>query len=129
LKASKKLSVWVGSALLLGAMAPACGGGGTVTMTSGTTGSGGEGTSSSSTGVGGATSASSSSGTGGGGGSTTTGAHGPGASQLVNGGDVVTSSKFKMVFTLGQPTQNQTETTSPGYRMQGGLVGANGTLP
>jgi hypothetical protein len=34
-----------------------------------------------------------------------------------------------MVFTFGQPTQNQGKTTSPGYRMQGGLIGANGSLP
>jgi hypothetical protein len=57
------------------------------------------------------------------------GTHGPGASQLVNGGDTVKSPSYKMVFTLGQPTQNQSTTTSPGYRMQGGLIGANGTLP
>jgi hypothetical protein len=54
---------------------------------------------------------------------------GPGATQLVNGGDTVKSPGYKMIFTLGQPTQNQNKTTSPGYRMQGGLIGANGTLP
>jgi hypothetical protein len=34
-----------------------------------------------------------------------------------------------MIFTLGQPTQNQSRTTSPSYQMQGGLIGANGSLP
>jgi len=47
----------------------------------------------------------------------------------VNGGDIVRSASYRMVFTLGQPTQNQSTTTSPGYRMQGGLIGATGTLP
>ncbi|XXX80387.1 hypothetical protein WMF30_16610 [Sorangium sp. So ce134] len=41
----------------------------------------------------------------------------------------MSSPSYRMVFTLGQPTQNQGKTTSPGYRMQGGLVGANGSLP
>jgi hypothetical protein len=34
-----------------------------------------------------------------------------------------------MMFTLGQPTQNQTKTTSTSYRRQGGLVGATESLP
>jgi hypothetical protein len=62
-------------------------------------------------------------------GGSTGGAHGPESTQLVNSGDVCKSPGYKMVFTLGQPTQNQSKTTSPGYRMQGGLIGANGTLP
>ncbi|WP_437309871.1 hypothetical protein [Sorangium sp. So ce388] len=52
-----------------------------------------------------------------------------GASETVSAGEVAKSSRYRMVFTLGQPTQNQEKTTSPGYRMQGGLVGANASSP
>ncbi|MGK3964734.1 hypothetical protein WMF38_11245 [Sorangium sp. So ce118] len=51
------------------------------------------------------------------------------ASETVSAGEVAKSSRYRMVFTLGQPTQNQEKTTSPGYRMQGGLVGANASSP
>jgi hypothetical protein len=51
------------------------------------------------------------------------------ATELVSAGQVAKSPSYRMVFTLGQPTQNQGKTTSPRYRMQGGLVGANGSLP
>ncbi|AGP35631.1 hypothetical protein BE04_20680 [Sorangium cellulosum] len=51
------------------------------------------------------------------------------ASDVVSAGEVVRSPSYRMVFTLGQPTQNQGKTASPSYRMQGGLVGANGSLP
>lgn len=50
-------------------------------------------------------------------------------SQTVNGGTVASSPGFRMVFTLGQPTQNQGTTTSPGFKLQGGLIGANGNPP
>lgn len=53
--------------------------------------------------------------------------HGPGASDIVSAGDVSTSPKYKMVFTFGQSTQNQGKTTSPSYRLQGGLTGAIGS--
>jgi hypothetical protein len=36
---------------------------------------------------------------------------------------------YQMLFTFGQPTTNQGKTTSPGNRLNGGLVGANGSLP
>ena len=55
--------------------------------------------------------------------------NGPSATETVSAGEVSSSSKYKMVFTLGQPTQNQEKTTSKSYRMQGGLIGANGSLP
>lgn len=109
-----RFSVCLGAVMLLGAIAPACAGGGetghggeTTSGTTTTSGTGGTGTTSST-------------------GGSTTGGHGPPASDLVNGGDVVRSPGYKMVFTLGQPTQNQTKTTSPSYRMQGGLIGATG---
>ena len=49
------------------------------------------------------------------------------ATETVTAGEVSKSPNYKMVFTFGQPTQNQGTTTSPGYRMQGGLVGATGS--
>lgn len=51
------------------------------------------------------------------------------ATETVSAGDVASSPSYRMVFTFGQPTQNQGKTTSPGYRMQGGLIGAHGSLP
>jgi hypothetical protein len=48
---------------------------------------------------------------------------------FVSSGERATSPSYKMVFTLGQSTQNQGKTTSRGYRMQGGLQGTNGSLP
>jgi hypothetical protein len=51
------------------------------------------------------------------------------ATDTVSAGNTARSPSYRMVFTLGQPTQNQGKTTSPRYRMQGGLVGANGSLP
>jgi hypothetical protein len=55
--------------------------------------------------------------------------HGPPATETVTAGEVSKSPNYRMVFTFGQPTQNQQKTTSPSYRLQGGLVGANGSLP
>ncbi|WP_438028886.1 hypothetical protein [Sorangium sp. So ce233] len=52
-----------------------------------------------------------------------------GASETVTAGEIAKSARYRMVFTLGQPTQNQETTTSPRYRMQGGLIGANGSSP
>lgn len=141
LKAFNRIGMCLGASLLLGAIASACGGTeGTSGTSSETTTSGSSTTTQSSTNTGGSggtgtgtggtgTTTSGSGGTGGTGGGPVAGGHGPPASQLVNGGDVVKSPGYKMVFTLGQPTQNQTKTTSPGYRMQGGLIGATGTLP
>jgi hypothetical protein len=50
------------------------------------------------------------------------------ATETVSAGQVSSSSKYKMVFTFGQPTQNQGKTTSSKYRLQGGLAGANGSV-
>lgn len=50
-------------------------------------------------------------------------------SETVTAGEVAKSARYRMVFTLGQPTQDQSTTTSPRYRMQGGLIGATGSLP
>ena len=63
--------------------------------------------------------------------STTTGAElvGKSVTQTVNGGTVATSANFRMVFTLGQPTQNQGVYNSTNFRLQGGLIGANGNPP
>lgn len=50
-------------------------------------------------------------------------------SQTVNSGTTATSANFRMVFTLGQPTQNQGVYQSANFRLQGGLIGANGDPP
>lgn len=50
-------------------------------------------------------------------------------SQLVGVGERMSSATYQMVFTLGQPTQHQSTHTSPNFRLQGGLVGANGSPP
>jgi len=62
---------------------------------------------------------------------TTTGAElvGKSVTQTVNGGTVASSPGFRMVFTIGQPTQNQGVYTSANFRLQGGLIGANGNPP
>lgn len=80
------------------------------------------------------TSSSSSSGAGGAGGSGAGGAgggamvdNGHPATETVSAGDVAKSPSYKMIFTFGQPTQNQGKTTSPSYGLRGGLVGANGS--
>jgi hypothetical protein len=144
LTAFTRLGTWFGASVVIGALASACGGSGETNATSsGTTNTEATSSSTSSSGTGGTggkgtggTGGTNTGGTGGtntggmgGTGGAAMGPHGPQASQLVNSGDVVKSPSYKMVFTLGQPTQNQTKTTSPSYRMQGGLVGANGTLP
>ncbi len=54
---------------------------------------------------------------------------GKSVSQTVNGGTVATSANFRMVFTLGQPTSSQGTYKSANFRLQGGLVGANGSPP
>lgn len=103
-------------------------GGGDATMDAtasptGTVGSGGAGGQVSQGGAGGQGGA----GQGGAGGAAT--AHGPSASDLVGAGQVARSPGFKMLFTLGQPTQNQGKMSSPTFRVQGGFVGASGSLP
>jgi hypothetical protein len=56
-------------------------------------------------------------------------AHGPPATQTVSAGARAQSASYVMVFTMGQPTQNQDRASSKSYVLQGGLVGANGSLP
>jgi hypothetical protein len=53
----------------------------------------------------------------------------PSASETVSAGGVATSQSFKMVYTVGQPTQNQDKSTSATRTMHGGLQGANGSEP
>jgi len=54
---------------------------------------------------------------------------GPPGNALVSAGEYVTSQNYKLVFTMGQSTQNQTKMNSRNYRLQGGLIGATGSLP
>ncbi len=66
-------------------------------------------------------------GAGGGGASGGTGAEpdqGPSATEIVSAGDVCASSKYRLVHTFGQPSQNQGKTTSSSFVLRGGLVGS-----
>ncbi len=132
------------SLLLAGVWAAGCSGGdgdqasssrGSTSSTSGSGGggTGGEGpTSTTSTSSGGGMGGMGGGGTGGngsGGGGGAVAETGASQTQLVNSGTVTKSAGYTMVFTMGQPTQNQGPMTSAGYRLQGGLVGANGSLP
>jgi hypothetical protein len=54
---------------------------------------------------------------------------GPPGTGFVSAGVVATNGKFKLVYTVGQSTQNQETMTSPGLRLQGGVIGANEGLP
>jgi hypothetical protein len=49
---------------------------------------------------------------------------GPNVTEIVNGGTVAANAKYKVVYTLGQPTPNQGPTKGPNNRDNGGLVGA-----
>lgn len=114
--------VWLALAVASIAVSPGCScghDGAYVAGAGGAPGTGGEGSWPTAT-------AGSTAGAGGHGGDT---ALGHTASDVVSAGRVVKSPRYRMVFTLGQPTQNQGKTTSPSYRMQGGLIGANGSLP
>jgi hypothetical protein len=151
------IQAWVRVTLACGAFAVACGGtggqkgagstgsgaqggasGSTTGATGGginfTTGSGGtDGGTTGSGGTDGGTGGTSSGGDGGTDGGTSSGGDGgtfgPSATQLVGAGQVANSPGYRMVFTVGQPSLSQTKTTSPSFRMQGGLVGATETLP
>lgn len=130
-------------ALLLFAMLPASGvwGCGDDSATTGGGGSGAEGS-----GAGPATSGSTKQGTGGnnqggdnqggdnqggnneGGGGGTPGDSGHAATELVSAGEVCESQSYRLVYTLGQSSAAQQTMTSTSYRMQGGFVGATGSL-
>lgn len=54
--------------------------------------------------------------------------NGPGAVEVVNAGTVSKSPGYQMVFTLGQSSQAQGTMKGQSHRLQGGLIGANGSL-
>ncbi len=112
IKSRSSASCLAGALLLFAAVTPGCDSGGEDTTSNSTSGS------SSSSGSGGAG--------GEGGGSLASGVQ---ANEIVAGGDVVKSPNYKMVYTFGQPTQNQHKSNSSGYRIQGGLIGATESLP
>jgi hypothetical protein len=101
-----------------------CGGGKQTATAGATSGSGGAGGGSSSA----STASSGSSGSSSSGGGSTPG-HGPAATETVSAGVRSQSGSYVMVYTLGQPTQNQDRSSSNSYVLQGGLIGANGSLP
>src|SRR5579863_888122 len=49
---------------------------------------------------------------------------GPSVNEIVNAGTVASNGKYKVVFTLGQPTPNQGPEKGPNHRDNGGIVGA-----
>jgi hypothetical protein len=101
-----------------------CSDGGSTTKTSTSSGQGGSGAQGGAGGEGGT-----GGGTGGQGGSGAMSNFGPSATSFVNAGEVSKSPGYKLVWTLGQSTQNQSKMSSTNYRVQGGLVGANGSIP
>ena len=63
---------------------------------------------------------------------TTTGGEvvpGQSMNQLVTAGERSTSPNFTLVYTFGQPSSLQSTHQSTNFRIQGGLVGANGSPP
>lgn len=54
---------------------------------------------------------------------------GPPGSDFVSSGKVLTNSRYRLVFTVGQSTQNQGKMTTSRYRLQGGVIGVNESLP
>jgi hypothetical protein len=62
---------------------------------------------------------------GGAGGGASAGKGAPGGS-LVSAGHVVSSPKYRMVFTVGQSSPVQTTVSSPSYTLRGGVIGATG---
>ncbi len=126
---SLRATSWAAPFALLALGAIACSGGAndtTSSSTSGTssatgTGAGGQGGAGTSVSSSSGFTTSASTGTGTGGAPPMAGAPG---SETVSAGQVCSSPSYKMVMTMGQPTQNQGVTSSPGYKMRGGLVGA-----
>jgi hypothetical protein len=49
--------------------------------------------------------------------------------QLVSAGERSTSRSYVLVYTFGQPSALQSTHQSSNYRIQGGLIGANGSPP
>ncbi len=50
------------------------------------------------------------------------------ALETVNAGTVGASANYEMVFTFGQPSLHQHTSHSASFRLQGGFVGASGSL-
>lgn len=49
--------------------------------------------------------------------------------QLVTAGERTSSPNYTLVYTFGQPSSLQSTHQSTNYRIQGGLIGANGSPP
>jgi hypothetical protein len=132
----KQLAATLGATALLALAGPACGGGGTgAGGSAGSTSEGGGGDGGAAGGNGGAAGSTSTTGGSSTGGSSTGGTGGSGpvdqgvqATAFVSAGGVAKSPNFRMAFTLGQSTQNQGRTKSGSFAMQGGLIGATGSL-
>jgi hypothetical protein len=121
----RRAAFWIGAALAIASAG--CSSGSDTNASS--RGAGASSSSSGGGGNGGAGGGGEGEGGAGGGGGGMTADNGHSATETVTAGEVAKSPSYKMIFTFGQPTQNQDKTTSPGYRIQGGLVGANGSAP
>ncbi|AKT36547.1 uncharacterized protein CMC5_006650 [Chondromyces crocatus] len=64
-------------------------------------------------------------GTGGGGAGGPPQSFGPPGTEVVSAAGVATSSSYRLIFTVGQSTQNQNQMTSNRFRLNGGVIGAN----
>ncbi len=127
------LRAWFGVVVIGTAAVVGCGGDGptastgtTGETTSSVTGTGSSGTGGEGGAGGGGTGTGGTGGTGGAGGATPTGKGVPGGS-LVSAGHVISSPKYRMVFTVGQSSPVQTNVSSPSYKLRGGLIGATGS--
>jgi hypothetical protein len=117
------------TAMLLAALAASCSDS-PPPVTTGSTGTGGSGgMSASSTSSTGGEGVGGTGGAGGAGGGSMATDPGHSGTEIVNGGQFMKSGKYSMVYTIGQPSQVQSTVTSDKYRMQGGIVGATGSLP
>jgi len=49
---------------------------------------------------------------------------GPSVNEMVSGGTFASNGKYRLFYTTGQPTLNQSPAGSPNNQLNGGLVGA-----
>jgi hypothetical protein len=130
----RHLRAWFGVVVIGTAAIVGCGGDGptastgttgeTTSSVTGTGGAGGGGTGGDG-GAGGTSTSTGTGGTGGAGGAPPTG-KGMSGGSLVSAGHVISSPKYRMVFTVGQSSPVQTNVSSPSYKLRGGLIGATG---
>ena len=50
---------------------------------------------------------------------------GPSVNDMVAGGNQASNNRYRIIYTLGQPSPGTDVSTSPGHKNNGGLVGAS----